>query len=213
LFFGKIYRTLTPLQMQDSEFKFTKAEAFLPTRYGNFAVTVYKDETDTDHLVLSKNLHPEKTVLTRIHSSCETGDVFGSLRCDCGPQLDHAMKLIQKNDSGVLLYLNQEGRGIGLFNKIKTYELQDEGLDTVEANERLGFPADLRDYHLAAAILKDLGITKISLITNNPDKVKQLKESGIEIAKTIPLEIAPNEYNKKYLLTKKHKLHHILTLV
>lgn len=168
-------------------------------------MTVYKDETGKDHLVLSKNLDKEKEVLVRIHSSCETGDVFGSLRCDCGPQLDHAMKKIAENDSGVLIYLNQEGRGIGLFNKIKTYALQDEGLDTVEANEKLGFPADMRDYHLAAAILNDLAITKIALITNNPDKEKQLAAYGIEVVKRVPLEIEPNKYNKKYLQTKKGK--------
>ena len=199
--------------MHQSKLQLTKNKAFLPTKYGNFTVTVYKDGTGKDHLVLSKNLDKEKEVMVRIHSSCETGDVFGSLRCDCGPQLDHAMKLIQKNDSGVLVYLNQEGRGIGLFNKIKTYALQDEGLDTVEANEKLGFPADMRDYHLAAAILEDLEITKISLITNNPDKEKQLAEYGIKVVKSIPLEIEPNQYNKKYLQTKKQKLHHKLTLV
>jgi len=201
------------LKIQASKLKLEKAEAFLPTKYGNFAVTVYKDETGKDHLVLSKDFHPEKPVLVRIHSSCEAGDVLGSLRCDCGPQLDHAMEVIKKNDSGVLIYLNQEGRGIGLFNKIKTYALQDQGLDTVEANERLGFPADLRDYHLAATILEDLGITKISLLTNNPDKVQQLIQSGIEVVKTIPLEIVPNKFNRKYLLTKKQKLHHKLTFV
>jgi len=199
--------------MQESTPQFTKSEAFLPTRYGNFTVTVYHDENGQDHMVLSKNLDIAKAVLVRIHSSCETGDVFGSLRCDCGPQLDHAMKLIQENDSGVFVYLNQEGRGIGLFNKIKTYALQDEGLDTVEANEKLGFPADLRDYHLAAAILTDLGITQIKLITNNPDKEKQLAQYEIDILERIPLEIEPNKYNKKYLETKKQKLHHKLTLV
>ena len=199
--------------MQNTDPKFTKSEAFLPTRYGNFTVTIYHDEKGLDHLVLSKNFDSEKAVLVRIHSSCETGDIFGSLRCDCGPQLDHAMKLIQKNDSGVLLYLNQEGRGIGLFNKIKTYALQDQGLDTVEANEKLGFPADLRDYHLAASILTDLGISKIKLITNNPDKEAQLAQYAIEVVERIPLEIEPNKYNKKYLETKKQKLHHKLTLV
>jgi len=213
LFFLTIYRKLTPLKMQTNVPKFTKSEAFLPTRYGNFTVIVYHDEKGQDHLVLSKNLDTENIVLVRIHSSCETGDVFGSLRCDCGPQLDHAMKKIAENDSGVLVYLNQEGRGIGLFNKIKTYALQDEGLDTVEANEKLGFPADLRDYHLAASILTDLGITKIKLITNNPDKEAQLVHYAIDVVERIPLEIEPNKYNKKYLETKKQKLHHKLTLV
>src|SRR5579864_3580900 len=193
--------------MQVAKSQFKKAQAFLPTKYGNFFVAAYKDEANIDHLVLSKNLNPEKSILVRIHSSCETGDAFGSLRCDCGPQLDHAMQLIKKNDSGVLIYLNQEGRGIGLFNKIKTYALQDEGLDTVEANEKLGFPADLRDYHLAAAILEDLGISKIKLITNNPVKEAQLAHYAIDVVERIPLEIEPNKYNKKYLETKKQKLH------
>jgi len=151
--------------------------------------------------------------LVRIHSSCHTGDIFGSFRCDCGPQLEHALKLIEKNGSGVLLYLSQEGRGIGLFNKIKAYALQDEGLDTVEANERLGFAPDMRDYHVAAAILEDLQISSIDLLTNNPNKEKQLAELGIAINKRIPLEIPPNEYDKRYLQTKKEKLHHKLTLV
>ena len=211
--FSAFCRTLTGLKKQVSKSKFTKVEAFLPTKYGDFFVTAYKEETGGEHLILSKNIRSEKPVLVRVHSSCKTGDVFGSLRCDCGAQLDHAMKMLEKNGSGVLIYLNQEGRGIGLFNKIQTYILQDAGLDTVEANKQLGFPPDLRDYYTAAAILKDLGITKISLITNNPDKVEQLTKSGIEVVHTIPLEIAPNKFNKKYLMTKKQKLHHKLTLV
>jgi len=142
-----------------------------------------------------------------------TGDVFGSLRCDCGPQLEKAMKLLEENDNSLLIYLNQEGRGIGLLNKIKAYALQDKGLDTVEANEELGFPADSRNYKAAAAILHELHITKIKLLTNNPDKVEQLKSYGIEVVEMLPLEIAPNAFDKKYLETKKQKLHHKLKLV
>lgn len=197
--------------MQDNNPKFIKASAKLPTKHGNFIVTVYKTEDDDEILVLTLNVNPEKPVLVRIHSSCQTGDVFGSLRCDCGEQLEKALELIEKNGSGVVIYLNQEGRGIGLFNKIKAYALQDEGLDTVEANEQLGFPADLRNYHIAVAILKDLHITKIRLLTNNPDKEQQLNGENIEITERVPLEIAPNFFNKKYLKTKKQKFHHKLT--
>jgi 3,4-dihydroxy 2-butanone 4-phosphate synthase / GTP cyclohydrolase II len=204
---------LTPLKKHTIKPQFTKTEASLPTKYGNFFIRIYKEDTGDEHTALIKNLNLQEPVLVRIHSSCRTGDVFGSLRCDCGPQLDHAMKLIEKNGSGVLLYLNQEGRGIGLFNKIKAYALQDEGLDTVQANERLGFAPDPRDYHIAAAILEDLKISEIDLLTNNPNKEKQLAEFGIQVIQRIPLEIPPNEFDKKYLLTKKEKLHHKLTLV
>ena len=196
-----------------SNIQFIKTEAPLPTKYGDFVIRVYKEDSGTEHIALIKNLNPQKPVLVRLHSSCHTGDIFGSFRCDCGPQLDQALKLIGKNGSGVLLYLNQEGRGIGLFNKIKAYALQDQGLDTVEANARLGFAPDMRDYHIAAAMLEDLKIGKINLLTNNPDKEKQLAEYGIEVAKRVPLEIPPNEFDKKYLQTKKEKLHHKLTLV
>jgi len=190
-----------------------EASAPLPTKYGNFTISVYKDDSGVEHLVLTKNIHPDVMPLVRIHSSCMTGDVFGSLRCDCGPQLEHAMKLLGEQESSVLIYLNQEGRGIGILNKIKAYALQDQGLDTVEANEKLGFPADSRDYHAAASILQELGISKIRLLTNNPDKVEQLTKYGITVDERVPLEISPNEYNHKYLETKKQKLHHELHLV
>jgi len=200
--------------MDSSDVKhFKEAEASLPTKYGDFTVSVYKDDAGSDYLVLTKNIDSTKPMLVRIHSSCQTGDVLGSLRCDCGPQLEESLKLLGQSDSGILIYLNQEGRGIGLFNKIKAYALQDQGYDTVEANEQLGFPADSRNYEAAAAILNDLEISKINLLTNNPDKVKQLTEYGIEIVKTIPLEIPPNKFDQKYLVTKKQKLHHKLTLV
>ncbi len=201
------------MKNQNNKPQFTKSEATLPTKYGDFLIQIYKEETGKEHSVLIKNLTQQNPVLVRIHSSCRTGDVFGSLRCDCGPQLDHALKYIEKNGSGLLLYLNQEGRGIGLFNKIKAYALQDQGLDTVEANERLGFAPDPRDYHIASAILEDLNVSKIELLTNNPDKEKQLAEYGITVTKRIPLEIAPNKFDKRYLKTKKEKLHHKLTLV
>jgi len=200
--------------MTTSDIKhFKEAEAFLPTKYGDFTVRIYQDNNEADYLVLFKNIDSSKPTLVRIHSSCETGDVLGSLRCDCGPQLEESMKILGNSESGVLIYLNQEGRGIGLFNKIKAYALQDQGYDTVEANEQLGFPADSRNYQAAAAILKDLHISKINLLTNNPDKEQQLKEYGIEVVSTIPLEIEPNQFDKKYLMTKKEKLHHKLTLV
>ena len=192
---------------------FTKAEAFLPTKYGKFTVIAYREQSGSEHLVVYKNINSQEPVLVRVHSSCQTGDVFGSLRCDCGPQFEQAMKLIVKNGGGICIYLNQEGRGIGLFNKIKAYALQEQGFDTVEANEQLGFPADTRHYDIAAAILKDLAVTKIRLITNNPDKEEQLRKKGVEIVELIPLEIPPNEFDKKYLLTKKQKLHHKLTVV
>lgn len=192
--------------------QFITTEATLPTKYGNFTIRVYK-KSDEEHSALIKNLNPQKTVLVRIHSSCQTGDIFGCLRCDCGAQLDLALKMIGKNGSGVLLYLNQEGRGIGFFNKIKAHALQEQGLDTVEANEQLGFKPDMRDYHIAAEILKSLHITKINLLTNNPDKEEQLTKYGITVVKQIPLEIRPNKFDKKYLQTKKIKLHHKLTLV
>lgn len=190
-----------------------ESSASLPTKYGTFTISIYKDDNGTEHVVLTKNLQKDKPMFVRIHSSCMTGDIFGSLRCDCGPQLEHSMKLLGEQESGLLIYLHQEGRGIGLRNKIKAYALQDQGLDTVEANEKLGFPADARHYDAAAAILQELGITDIRLLTNNPDKVEQLTKYGIKVVERVPLEIPPNTYNHKYLETKKQKLHHELHLV
>lgn len=189
------------------------AEANLPTKYGLFKIMVYKSLNDKrEHAVLALG-NLGRNVLTRIHSQCLTGDTFFSLRCDCGDQLKESMKLISKAKSGVILYLNQEGRGIGLTNKIKAYALQDRGYDTVEANEALGFPKDARSYKIAADILKDLKITDISLLTNNPDKKDQLAKFGINVLKRIPLEIKPNKTNHGYLKVKKQKLSHKLTLV
>ena len=190
------------------------AEARLPTKYGEFIVMAYKSEIDPDeHLALVKGeLDPEEPVLVRVHSQCTTGDVFGSLRCDCGQQIDLAMKAIAAEGKGVFLYMRQEGRGIGLHNKVKAYALQDQGLDTVEANEVLGFPPDLRDYGIGAQILADLGVRKMRLLTNNPRKVVGLAAYGIEIVETVPLVATPNPENFHYLETKQKKLGHLLNL-
>jgi 3,4-dihydroxy 2-butanone 4-phosphate synthase/GTP cyclohydrolase II len=159
-------------------------------------------------------IEPDEPVLVRVHSECLTGDAFGSLRCDCGEQLDAAMKMIESEGKGVLLYMRQEGRGIGLKNKIKAYGLQDqEGLDTVEANERLGFPPDLRDYGVGAQILRDLGVRRMRIITNNPGKRAGIEGYGLAIVERVPLEIQPNEKNLEYLRTKKEKLGHVLHLM
>ena len=147
-------------------------------------------------------------ILVRVHSSCVTGDIFGSCRCDCGGQLHNAMKMVENEGKGIVLYMNQEGRGIGLINKLKAYKLQEEGLDTVEANERLGFQGDQRDYGVGAQILHDLGVSKIKLITNNPKKRVGLMGYGLEIVENVPIEIIPNQHNKKYLETKRDKLGH-----
>lgn len=189
------------------------ATSTLPTTYGTFQISIYKSITDNhEHVVLLKG-NARQPLLTRIHSQCFTGDTLLSLRCDCRQQLHQSMSLISKARSGAILYLNQEGRGIGLVNKIKAYSLQDQGHDTVEANHKLGFPADARNYEVAAHILKDLRIKKINLLTNNPDKEKQLSAFGIDIIKRIPVESEPNGVNTKYLATKKHKLGHRLNML
>lgn len=189
--------------------------AKLPTRLGEFTIYGFRDPDSGEEAValVAGNLSPDKTALVRIHSQCLTGDVFSSKRCDCGDQLEAAMSLIAKADSGVLVYQQKEGRGIGLINKIHAYELQDQGLDTVAANIELGFDADLRDYRMPAEILKYLGATRIELLSNNPEKVQGLEKEGILVKKRIPLEIPPNSTTRGYLKIKKEKLGHILNKV
>ncbi len=189
------------------------AEADVMTEYGGvFKALVYENDLDNNqHLLMVKgDVSGGDPVLVRVHSECVTGDVFGSLRCDCGNQLHEAMKIIQKEGRGAILYLRQEGRGIGLANKILAYKLQDDGLDTVEANNALGLPADLRDYGIGAQILADAGICKMKLMTNNPKKLHALTGYGLEIVERVPIEIEPNHINKRYLKTKQDKMGHIL---
>jgi 3,4-dihydroxy 2-butanone 4-phosphate synthase / GTP cyclohydrolase II len=184
----------------------------MPTEHGDFTLTAFEQiNTGEVHMALVKGTwQPKEPVLVRVHSSCVTGDIFGSCRCDCGPQLHHAMDMVEKAGKGVVLYMKQEGRGIGLLNKLKAYKLQEEGLDTVEANLQLGFDMDNRDYGIGAQILHELGLSKIKLITNNPKKRVGLMGYGLEIVENVPIEIVPNEHNAKYLATKRDKLGHTI---
>lgn len=187
----------------------------LPTAYGNFKLIPFRQiSNDKEHVALIKGeWEKDEPILVRVHSSCVTGDIFGSLRCECGEQLHKAMEMIEKEGKGVIVYMNQEGRGIGLMNKIKAYKLQELGMDTVEANLHLGFDADERDYGVGAQILKDLGVTKIRLMTNNPVKRIGLEAYGLSIVENVPIEIKPNPYNAFYMQTKKERMGHTLRYV
>ena len=187
----------------------------LPTRFGDFHAVAYRSEaTNEEHLALVKgDLATEEPVLVRVHSACLTGDVFGSARCDCGAQLEKSLEMIGAEGRGVLLYLLQEGRGIGLFNKLRAYELQEQGLDTVTANEKLGFAPDVRDYGIGCQILRDLGVKRMRLMTNNPSKYVALDGFGLEIVERVPIEIPPTDGTREYLATKKAKMGHLLKLV
>ena len=182
----------------------------LPTKYGNFQLIAFNEKNTTnEHLALVKgNWEKDEPVLVRVHSSCFTGDILGSLRCDCGDQLHAAMQMVEREGRGAILYMNQEGRGIGLVNKLRAYKLQENGMDTVEANLHLGFPMDKRDYGIGAQILRHLGITKLRLMSNNPKKRAGLLGYGIQVVETVPIEVEPNPHNEKYLLTKRDKLGH-----
>lgn len=206
---------LIEYRMRTESFVRKAVEATIPTSHaGEFKIIVYEnDMEDLQHIALVKGtIHPDKPTLVRVHSECLTGDIFGSLRCDCGDQLHQAMSMMDKEGSGVLLYVRQEGRGIGLVNKLKAYILQDKGYDTVEANEKLGFKADLRDYGIGAQVLRDLGVKKMRLITNNPKKIVGLEGYGLSVVEQVPIQIEPNEHNRCYLECKRLKMGHYLNV-
>jgi 3,4-dihydroxy 2-butanone 4-phosphate synthase/GTP cyclohydrolase II len=207
-------RDLIRYRLRTDRFIHREGQTRLPTAHGEFTAVVYENVLDgSDHLALTMGpIDNGEPVLVRMHSECLTGEVFGSMRCDCGEQLRAAMKAISQEGRGVIVYVRQEGRGIGLTNKIKAYALQDQGRDTVEANELLGFPPDPRDYGIGAQILADLGLRKIRLLTNNPQKRAGLEGYGIDVVERVPIEITPNSENYKYLKTKRHRLGHLLHL-
>jgi 3,4-dihydroxy 2-butanone 4-phosphate synthase/GTP cyclohydrolase II len=207
-------RSLIEYRMQREKLVRRVVDTKLPSKYGTFQLYLYRSETDNkEHIALVKGtIAPEAPTLVRVHSECLTGDVFGSLRCDCNEQLVASLQMVEKEGRGVVLYMRQEGRGIGLVNKLKAYKLQDDGMDTVEANEKLGFRPDLRDYGIGAQILRDLGVGKMRLMTNNPKKIVGLNGYGLEIVERVPLEVDPNFFNEQYLKAKRDKLGHLILI-
>jgi 3,4-dihydroxy 2-butanone 4-phosphate synthase/GTP cyclohydrolase II len=205
-------KDLVAFRMKPEQLVKRVADVHLPTRFGDFQLIAYEDRISGDnHLALIKGEWQEDDpVLVRVHSQCVTGDIFGSLRCDCGEQLGRALRQVEESGRGAVLYMKQEGRGIGLINKLRAYELQEKGLDTVEANEALGFQMDHRDYGIGCQILRDLGIRKLSLLTNNPNKRVALAGYGLEIVERVPLEIVPNGENARYLKTKRDRMGHLI---
>ncbi len=191
-----------------------EAEAKLPTEFGPFQIVGFRSTNSKEEFValVKGEIEPEKPTLIRIHSQCLTGDVFHSLKCDCGPQLQRAMEMVQEEGRGIIVYQHQEGRGIGIVNKIRAYALQDEGADTIEANLRLGFGIDEREYHQCAEVIKLLGARKVRLMSNNPDKLRALRDAGLDVVERVPLEIKAKEQSFKYLTTKKEKMGHLLRL-
>jgi 3,4-dihydroxy 2-butanone 4-phosphate synthase/GTP cyclohydrolase II len=203
---------LVRYRLKNESFVKRAAQTVIPTKSGEFKIIAYENDMDNlTHMALVKgDIDPEQAILVRVHSECMTGDIFGSLRCDCQEQLHKAMAMMEEEGSGVLLYLRQEGRGIGLVNKLKAYEYQRQGLDTVEANEKLGFKADMRDYGVGAQMLVDLGVKKMRLLTNNPKKMIGLEGYGLSLVEQVPIEVAPNCYNQGYLKCKQAKMGHLL---
>jgi 3,4-dihydroxy 2-butanone 4-phosphate synthase/GTP cyclohydrolase II len=208
-------RDLIGYRRKKENLVFKAVETRITNEYGEFKLVAYESTVDRDYHValVMGEISPEKRTLVRVHSECFTGDVLGSERCDCGEQLHSAMRRIAKEGTGVLLYIRQEGRGIGLLNKLKAYQLQDMGLDTVQANERLGFPADLRHYGVGAQILADLGVRKIRLLTNNPKKIVGLEGYGLKVVERVPIQVRPGPHNRKYLETKRRKMGHFLDIL
>ena len=190
------------------------ASPLMPTKYGNFRAHAYINKLNGEHHIalVKGDIGDGKNILCRVHSECLTGDAFGSLRCDCGDQLTTAMRQVEEEGRGIVLYMRQEGRGIGLVNKLRAYELQDQGMDTLEANLALGFDGDMREYYIGAQILRDLGVKTMRLLTNNPDKVYQLKDFGMEIIERVPIQMPATDYDRFYLETKKEKMGHLLNM-